>query len=85
MRGKVEIVGRGIRTSRRYSSVTERNKIIKEVADKFELTSYTLTITPDDEQEQGNDIKHSRSVIFLRNTCATCILLQTNTVVGYRV
>jgi len=75
MSGIVMIESGELCCARRYADKHVRRQRIKEIIMKYNLTNYKITIRPDDNEEDGYDIKHAGSVVLRNTYCDPCVVL----------
>lgn len=75
MRGTVRIDSDNLSIARIYNRKSERRLIINRIVRKHDLIDYTITIIPDDNETNGQDIEHHGSGIIHRAYCSPCVVL----------
>jgi hypothetical protein len=75
MRGKVRIENeKGLSISRSYNWRKDREQLIAEIIKRYRLTNYIITIIPDDNETNRQNIEHHGSGTVHRAYCSPCVV-----------
>lgn len=73
MKGLVIIEGNGKCFCREYNNKDHRLTLIAIVLQKYNITNHTITIRPDDYEDEGENIEHYGGHHIYGDHCAPCV------------